>query len=81
MPLKQILFYIFTHKISDPSSKGLVDLKNRLLSEEKIPLKIKKIAVFMSGRIKEEKVWNKGEAYRSCFPEFKEYFTKINLQG
>ena len=68
---------IFTHKISDPSSKGLVDLKNRLLSDEKIPLKIKKIAVFMSGRIKDEKVWNKGEAYRSCFPEFKEYFTKI----
>ena len=68
---------IFTHKISDPSSKGLVDLKNRLLSKEKFPLKIKKIAVFMSGRIKDEKVWNNGEAFRPCFPEFKEYFSKI----
>ena len=68
---------IFTHKISDPSSKGLVDLKTRLLSEEKFPLKIKKIAIFMSGQIKGEKVWNNGEAFRPCFPEFKEYFSKI----
>ena len=68
---------IFTHKISDPSSKGLVDLKNRLLSEEKFPLKIKKIIIFMSGRIKDEKVWNKGEIYRPCVQEVKEYFTKI----
>ena len=52
---------IFTHKISDPSSKGLIDLKNKLLSDEKFPLKIKKIAVFMSGRIKDEVIWNKGE--------------------
>ena len=68
---------IFTHKISDPSSKGLIDLKNKLLSDEKFPLKIKKIAVFMSGRIKDEVVWNKGEAYRPCFEEFEEYFKKI----
>ena len=31
----------------------------------------------MSGRIKEEKVWNKGEIYRPCVQEVKEYFTKI----
>ena len=68
---------IFTHKISDPSSKGLVDLKNRLFSNEKFPLKLKKIIIFMSGRIKEEKVWNKGEVYRPCLEEAKEYFTKI----
>ena len=68
---------IFTHKISDPSSKGLVDLKNILFSNEKFPLKLKKIIIFMSGRIKEEKVWNKGEVYRPCLEEAKEYFTKI----
>ena len=68
---------IFTHKISDPSSKGVLDLKNKLLSDEEFPIKIKKIVVFMSGHIKDEKVWNKGEAYRPCFPECKEYFNRI----
>ena len=68
---------IFTHKISDPTSKGLVDLKNKLLSNEKFPLKTKKIAIFMSGRIKQEKVWNNGEPYRPCFIEFEEYFKNI----
>ena len=68
---------IFNHKISEPSSKGVVDLKSKLLSDEEFPLKIEKIKVFMTGCLNEEKIWNKGEAYRPCFPEFKEYFNKI----
>ena len=68
---------IFNHKIADPSSKGLVDLKNKLISDEEIPLKIEKIKIFMTGSDGEQKVWNKGEFYRPCFPEFKAYFAKI----
>ena len=68
---------IFNHKITDPSSKGVFDLKTKLLSDEDFPLKIKKIIAFMSGILNGQKIWNKGEAYRPCFPEFKQYFAKI----
>ena len=68
---------IFNHKISDPSSKGIVDLKNKLLSDEEIPLRLEKIKIFMTGTYEEEKIWNKGEFYRPCFPDFKQYFNKI----
>ena len=68
---------IFNHKITDPSSKGVFDLKTKLLSDEDFPLKIKKIIAFMSGILDGQKIWNKGEAYRPCFPEFKQYFAKI----
>ena len=68
---------IFNHKITDPSSKGVFDLKTKLLSDEDFPLKIKKIIAFMTGTLDGEKIWNKGEAYRPCFPEFKQYFNKI----
>ena len=68
---------IFNHKISDPSSKGVFDLKTKLLSNEDFPLKDKKIIAFMTGQLDGEKMWNKGEAYRPCFPEFKQYFNKL----
>jgi hypothetical protein len=68
---------IFTHKISDPTSKGVVDLKNKLLSDEDIPLKIEKIKIFMTGSYDAEKIWNKGEFYRPCFPDCKNFFAKI----
>ena len=67
---------IFTHKISDPSSKGVLDFKLKLLSNEDMPLKNEKIIAFMTGALHGSKVWNKGEAYRPCFPEFKQYFNK-----
>ena len=67
---------IFNHKISDPTSKGVIDLKQKLLSEEKIPLKLEKIKIFMTGKDNDEKIWNKGEAYRPCFLDFKKYFEK-----
>ena len=68
---------IFNHKISDPKSKGVVDLKNKLLSDENIPLKLEKIEIFMTGCYKEQKIWNKGEFYRPCFPDCKAFFAKI----
>jgi hypothetical protein len=68
---------IFNHKISDPTSKGVVDLKNKLLSDEDIPLKIEKIKIFMTGSYDAEKIWNKGEFYRPCFPDCKNFFAKI----
>ena len=68
---------IFTHKISDPTSKGVVDLKNKLLSDEDFPLKIEKIKIFMTGSYDAEKIWNKGEFYRPCFPDCKNFFAKI----
>ena len=68
---------IFKHKISDPSSKGVSDLKNKLLTEKNIPLHYDKIKIFMTGSYDKEIIWNKGEPYRECFDDFKEYFTKI----
>ena len=73
---------IFKHKIYDPSSKGVADLKNKLLTEPNIPLLYDKIKIFMSGTYNKEMIWNKGEAYRDCFPDFKEFLSqkgKIDL--
>ena len=67
---------IFKHKIYDPSSKGVADLKNRLLTEQNIPLLYEKIKIFMSGTYNKEMIWNKGEAYRACFPDFKEFLSQ-----
>ena len=67
---------IFNHKITDPTSKGVIDLKQKLLSEEKIPLHYEKIKIFISGKYNDEKIWNKGEAYRPCFFDFKQFFEK-----
>ena len=68
---------IFNHKITDPTSKGVVDLKNKLLSDQAIPLQIEKIKIFMTGSYDTEKIWNKGEFYRPCFPDCKNFFARI----
>ena len=59
-----------TSKIENVSSSGFTKLKNRLINSlEEIPEVLKKIAVLVTGRYKEKKVFNNGNCLRdiSCF--------------
>ena len=82
-----------THKISNDSSKGYIDLKKKMLDEKiDIPLRYEKLKSILSGKDeKGEELWNNGNAIRThkrdyqIFikknkPEFWEEICKINLE-
>ena len=82
-----------THKISNESSKGYIDLKKKILDEKiEFPLRYEKLKALLTGKNeKGEDLWNNGNAIRThrkdyqIFiqknkPEVWEEISKINLE-
>jgi hypothetical protein len=82
-----------THKISNDSSKGYIELKNKLIDEKvNIPLRYEKIKSILSGKNQQgEDLWNNGNPLRIHIKEYKIFiqknkpeiwdeFSKINLE-
>jgi hypothetical protein len=82
-----------THKISNDSSKGYIELKNKLIDEKvNIPLRYEKIKSILSGKNQQgEELWNNGNPLRIHIKEYKIFiqknkpeiwdeFSKINLE-
>ena len=69
-----------THKISNDSSKGYIDLKRKLLDETiDIPLRYEKLKAILSG--KDEKgadLWNNGNVLRTHRKEYQVFIQKNN---
>ena len=69
-----------THKISNDSSKGYIDLKKALLDESlEIPLRYEKLKAILSGKDeKGEDLWNNGNAIRTHRKDYQVFFQKNN---
>ena len=67
-----------THKISNDSSKGYIDLKKQLLNEEvDVPLRYEKMKSILSGKDeKGEDLWNKGNALRTHRKDYQKFIQK-----
>ena len=67
-----------THKISNDSSKGYIELKKKLIDEkENIPLRYDIIKAILSGKSdKGEDLWNNGNALRAHRKEYRVFIQK-----
>ena len=69
-----------THKILNDSSKGYINLKEKLLDEKiDIPLRYEKLKAILSGKDeKGEDLWNNGNALRSHKKDYQLFIKKNN---
>ena len=69
-----------THKISNDSSKGYIELKKKLIDEKlDIPLRYEKLKAILSGKDeKGEDLWNNGNAIRIHRKEYQIFIQKNN---
>ena len=67
-----------THKISNDSSKGYIDLKKQLLDGEvDVPLRYEKLKSILSGKDeKGEDLWNNGNALRTHRKDYQKFIQK-----
>jgi hypothetical protein len=67
-----------THKISNDSSKGYIDLKKQLLNEEvDVPLRYEKLKSILGGKDeKGEDLWNNGNALRTHRKDYQKFIQK-----
>ena len=67
-----------THKISNDSSKGYIDLKKQLLNEEvDAPLRYEKLKSILGGKDeKGEDLWNNGNALRTHRKDYQKFIQK-----
>ena len=67
-----------THKISNDSSKGYIDLKKQLLDGEvDVPLRYEKLKSILSGKDeKVEDLWNNGNALRTHRKDYQKFIQK-----
>ena len=67
-----------THKISNDSSKGYIDLKHKLLDEKlDVPLRYEKLKSILSGKNeKGEDLWNNGNAIRTHRKDYQVFIKK-----
>ena len=71
-----------THKISNDSSKGYIDLKKSLLNEAiEVPLRYEKLkSIFCGKDEKGENLWNNGNVIRTHRKEYQKFIQKNNPQ-
>jgi hypothetical protein len=65
-------------KITNPSSDGFVELKNKLLDlSSNVPRRITKIKILLLGKINNETIWNNGNVLATNLVPFRDIFTKL----
>ena len=71
-----------THKISNDSTKGYIDLKTKLLDENiEIPLRFEKLREILCGKDeKGEIIWNNGNPIRTHRKDYQKFIQKNNPQ-
>ena len=71
-----------THKISNDSSKGYIDLKKKFLDEKiDVPLRYEKLKGILSGKDeKGEDLWNNGNAMRNHRKDYQLFIRKNNAK-